>query len=72
MATTYVGAVLKAEREAYVDREDLTLDGQPARILSSKSDFAIVVEIGPSIKRIEYSWHAARNIIATRGGAFRS
>ncbi len=72
MALKIAEIVTQAEREAFQDRRDLTLDGQPAHILSSKSPFAFVVRSDGRGGRVEYSWHAVRSVIENRGGAFRS
>jgi hypothetical protein len=72
MATRIPEIVTQAERESFMDRDDLTLDGLPALVLKAAGGFARVVRRDCKGGEVIYSWFAVRSVIETRDGAFRS
>ena len=59
---------LKADKYGCVD---VTLDGQPAKIIGFAMRFATIVTIDPHGPHFEWSWEAVDRIVAA-GGAFKS
>ena len=58
------------DRQALVESDGITLDGQKAKITGYRNEFASVVMVSTGY-RIEFAWETAARIVAN-GGAFRS
>lgn len=66
----YSGNYPMAQRQALLDAEGVTLNGERAKVVGRRLDFAVVAALGGSGARAEYAWQTVEHVIATRGGAF--
>ena len=63
-------AITQAERDAIVDRRDITLNGMPAKVIGRLERFPRVATLSVNGLSLEYCWQTVKMVCDHDGGAF--